>query len=357
MQIDNAFQAKREIFRDMLRFKEAPGSLLETAGATARSLWLDPGALSAVEQGATYRSAKMNIAVGVGAPREPRREDEYAVTLFLQDRRLNNSPLVTDILSRFRRECEVRYVGRVRRLSGRPWQQGPVRPLKAGASIGHNRITAGTLGCFVRMRRDNAICALSNNHVLAWTNRAAPGDAILQPGKGDGGHRPNDQIGTLHHYVPLELGGARINLVDCAVATVFPSVARDYASLEGIGKLAGRSNGPLRIGTEVAKLGRTTDITTGRIAAIEVDQVIVAMESQGLAQIARFDGQIVVEGTGDAAFSKGGDSGSIVVDGSCQAVGLLFAGTSEGGVNNRGVTFVNPIGDVESALDADIYVG
>ena len=53
------------------------------------------------------------------------------------------------------------------------------RPAPGGVSIGHVAITAGTLGCWVTKNGQKVI--LSNNHVLANSNDAEIGDAILQP--------------------------------------------------------------------------------------------------------------------------------------------------------------------------------
>ena len=60
-----------------------------------------------------------------------------------------------------------------------------VRPLRPGLSVAHPSVTAGTLGGFVRTGGGLAI--LSNNHVLAASDAAALGDAVLQPGPADGG--------------------------------------------------------------------------------------------------------------------------------------------------------------------------
>ena len=65
-----------------------------------------------------------------------------------------------------------------------------------------------------------------------------------------------------------------------------------------------------------------------------------------------FENQIEVEGTGPSPFSRGGDSGSLVVNTRRRAIGLLFAGSTTGGSNGKGLTYVNPIGDVLSSLDA-----
>src|SRR5205823_3669095 len=60
---------------------------------------------------------------------------------------------------------------------------------------------AGTLGCLVR--REGQVFVLSNNHVLANSNEAQRGDAILQPGPHDGGRFPDDQIADLEDFVPV----------------------------------------------------------------------------------------------------------------------------------------------------------
>jgi hypothetical protein len=62
---------------------------------------------------------------------------------------------------------------------------GRFRPLKGGCSIGHPLITAGTLGCAIKL--GGVKYGLSNNHVLAAASsaqnpRASIGDPIYQPG-------------------------------------------------------------------------------------------------------------------------------------------------------------------------------
>lgn len=100
----------------------------------------------------------------------------------------------------------------------------------------------------------------------------------------------------------------------------------------------------------MAKLGRSTGLTRGRVTAIELDKVIVRFDLGFL----RFDNQFEVEGAGDAPFSRGRDSGSLVVDSDRRAVGLLFAGGTVGGTNGQGLTFVNPIRAVLDVLKFDL---
>ncbi len=77
----------------------------------------------------------------------------------------------------------------------------PVIP--SGVSIGHYKITAGTLGTLVKDKRTGDVLVLSNNHVLANSNDALIGDAITQPGPMDGGGNPADIVAKLERFVRL----------------------------------------------------------------------------------------------------------------------------------------------------------
>lgn len=106
------------------------------------------------------------------------------------------------------------------------------RPAPGGVSIGHRDVTAGTLGCVVRRGAERLI--LSNNHVLANTNAAEPGDPILQPGSYDGGRLPDDAIAVLERFVPIEMieesstcaAAQRITMALNAVARILNSRTR-----------------------------------------------------------------------------------------------------------------------------------
>jgi len=112
---------------------------------------------------------------------------------------------------------------------------------------------------------------------------------------------------------------------------------------------------PAEAGATVRKIGRSTDLTVGRVTAFEVDELAVAMgRVDNRSLVLRFDGQIEIEGEGGGTFSKGGDSGALIVDEACQAVAVLFAGSDRGGSNGRGLTYANPIGAVLDALAVDL---
>ena len=286
------------------------------------------------------------------------RGNDYRLAVRLQRRGLEETAPLEAIRKRARGEVDVRYVGRIAKQARRaaaarevPWHQSRNRPLLIGASIGHYRITAGTLGGFVVLRRGGQVRALSNNHVLADEDRGKKGDAVLQPGAYDGGSTPQDRIGSLDRAVKLKPRSA--NRVDAALAALDAEVAYDPRTLQGVGTLAGPDRAPVEEADVVEKLGRTTGHTRGRVTAFELDNVVVAYDTGNF----RFDDQIEVEGADAAAFSQGGDSGSLVfAEDDHGALGLLFAGSDQGGSNGTGLTYLNALTHVLSQLKADLLV-
>jgi hypothetical protein len=231
-----------------------------------------------------------------------------------------------------------------------------MRPARPGISIGHYQITAGTLGCLVQ--RGGQVYILSNNHVLANSNKAQLGDAILQPGPHDGGTNA-DQIGTLEQFIPVSfgistgcgcspfallmrlLGMAKPmvnepsnNTVDCAIAK---PLSADLVNPDILNIGIPTGVGTATLGTPVQKSGRTTGHTTDEITQIDVT---VSVSYGG--PVAVFRNQLMA-----GAMSQGGDSGSAVLDMNRQIVGLLFAGSNT-------TTIMNPIQFVLDALQVQV---
>jgi len=219
------------------------------------------------------------------------------------------------------------------------------RPTVCGVSVGHFAITAGTLGCLVRRRGigigDHFI--LSNNHVLANSTSAADGttpplgDAILEPGPLDGGD-PADPIGELTAWEPITFTGT--NVMDAAIARVL-DLSDVLPDINKIGRVA---NPPVAASLyqSVRKHGRTTLHTVGVIMDVSAD-----IRVRYGTQLASFEDQVGIVGVG-GDFSRGGDSGSLIVDAvRLNPVALLFAG---GG----GMTFGSPIQPVLDRFDVDI---
>lgn len=250
------------------------------------------------------------------------------------------------------------------------------RPAMPGISIGHYSITAGTFGAVVRDATTNERLILSNNHVLANSNNASKGDAIIQPGAADGGRSPQDRIADLERWVTIKFqgggGGDDGGDSSCPIAKFFSSLLNVFASASGSGTrlkpvkiVADETNlvdaavakpindeiisdDAMEIGVvsgtvaaaidmKVRKSGRTTGYSEGEVNTLD------ATISVGYGtQTAVFENQIM---TGD--MSDPGDSGSLIVDESNRAVGLLFAGSTT-------VTVINPIDAVLSLLNITI---
>ena len=215
------------------------------------------------------------------------------------------------------------------------------RPVPIGTSIGNiEECSAGTLGA--RVKSGNNVFILSNNHVLALQNEASSGSSILQPGRYDTGCASslNDQIATLGNYVSISYSGN--NTVDAALApTTTSNVGK--ATLNGGYGEPNTVTTAAAINMAVQKCGRTTGCTKGTVTS--VNATVNVQYSGG---IARFVNQVVITGR-RGAFSKSGDSGSLIVTDNTAAnpVALLFAG-------GQTTTIGNPINAVLSALNVTI---
>ncbi len=237
--------------------------------------------------------------------------------------KLSKNDLVPSRLARV--ETDVEEIGKIRPLS----YTRRMRPAPPGVSIGHYKITAGTLGCLVKDKKTGRTLILSNNHVLANSNAAKKGDAVIQPGVADGGKLQKDKIGELERWVEIQFNLP--NTVDCALAR--PLDQKDVKP-EIIGGAAPKGTKAARLGLVVQKTGRTTELTMGRVRDVSAT---VKVDYDG--GTALFENQILT-----SAMSQGGDSGSLVTDQKNRAVGLLFAGSEV-------VTIANPISDVLKSLD------
>jgi hypothetical protein len=231
------------------------------------------------------------------------------------------------------------------------------RPAEGGYSVGHYKITAGSIGTCVYDILPGGTTGsppahgigipprcyiLSNNHVLANTNAGQIGDPILQPGPYDGGTDPADRIATLSRWVPITLEPPtprflHRNVVDAAIAQgQFHDLDRE---IYWTGYVRGwRRKANVGVGLLVQKTGRTTNFTTGRITAISATVDV----GYGGGRVARFFDQIITTN-----ISAGGDSGSLVLTLDNVAVGLLFAGSSV-------ATIVNQIENVRSFLRVEV---
>ena len=284
--------------------------------------------------------AKDNVVgVGVGLKTKGGKPSENWCVLVLVEKKvakdkLSKAALVPEMIDGV--PTDVIEVGPVEALAF----DTKLRPAQPGFSIGHYNITAGTFGCLVRDMRaiddaDGNIRILSNNHVLANTNAANIGDAILQPGPFDGGEFPGDSIATLDRFEEIVFGASGYNLIDAALAK--PTASRNViAAILGLVVPTGLSQAlPL---DPVLKVGRTTEVTAGTVIATNATISV----GYGAAGVAQFRHQILT-----TAMAAGGDSGSLLMNQNLEAVGLLFAGSAV-------VTIHNHIADVQNGLGVEV---
>ncbi|KQT20005.1 hypothetical protein ASG40_04200 [Methylobacterium sp. Leaf399] len=361
MNLDGAENAKAEVFKRAFRYAEVATAATDGGGPIFAPA-PDTAAHADIARARRAGEIDPKEKIAVGILRRDRGDDRgqgLKLGLFVQHKKLLHHPVVEAALRVAPTEAEVIVTGRIRSQGRRKVRT--CRPLRMGESVGHHRITAGTIGCF-GVDADGRVGLISNNHVLAMNNKARVGDIILQPGRADGGdaRQAAHVVAKLGTYVPLDFDPTSFNLVDCAFAPLEDGHARPEPFLVGDGEIGsdGWSIGDIEDvlidGDPVKKVGRTTRFSTGVVDAIAIDNVRVQMVSGAAPRFAIFNRQIAISGT-EKTFSKGGDSGSLICTMDGRPIALLFAGTETGGRNDRGITFANPIRAVLDALAVDLY--
>jgi hypothetical protein len=216
--------------------------------------------------------------------------------------------------------------------------------------------STGTLGSLVT--RGGTQYILSNNHVLARSDGATVGDAIIQPGLGDN-PAPNtcttagtNTVANLSQFVNLQANSTAT--ADAAIAQVVTGAVDSTGAILGLattatagtapgtGAPAAGSGNTATLNESVAKSGRSTGLTCDAITGL--DTTVSVSYTSGCSTTTfseTYTDELVVDSAG---FSAEGDSGSLIVDANtAQPVALLFAGDAVSSV-------ANPIGDVLPAL-------
>jgi len=226
----------------------------------------------------------------------------------------------------------------------------------------------GTLGSLIQDSTGRNYL-LGNNHVLARSDHANVGDAIVQPGLIDNNCSPLGTgsgltpVATLTGWLPLS---AKSTNADAAIALV-TSRAIDTAGniLElgsrqtdgtlaaappGVSSTGGKGEAPA-LALRVAKSGRTSGLTCGAVTALDLDVTVDYYEDCAETRpylTKTFTHQMGLSGN---AFSDAGDSGSLVVDATnAEPVGLFFAGGLDSAGVSQGVA--NPATEVLNELGA-----
>lgn len=294
-------------------------------------------------------SKKHDLWNGIGLGIHPTgKKDNYKLAIHANHR--SDLALIEKIKYLAKGEVDIRITGNV-------YPQNSVRsyykrPLSIGLSISRTHpISAGTLGCFVHKRGQADLLILSCNHVLANTNNAHIGDPIIQPAVEDDGKSETECIANLYEFIQLRED--QPNLADAAIAKV-----NDHIEIE---KLCPFYENNLlqpfwqKEGLEeirhsvVAKFGRSTKLTFGIVNAFEMERK-VPYGNNGNPITVTFPNLTAIEGLDNKPFSKGGDSGSIIVNIEGEPIGLLFAGTE----GDKPISYANPIELVCQELNIEL---
>lgn len=230
---------------------------------------------------------------------------------------------------------------------------------------------SGTIGYFCRKKsfltRRSEVYLLSNSHVFADLRRmnVETHDFILQPSPGEGAKsRP---IAELTNLSPLKFDNdvTDANSIDASIAKLFKQQAHKFV-LPFIGEIKRFvEKEEFELGEKAQKFGRTTGYTSGNLFSVSLD-IWIKYDRTG--KDAFFADQFLVETdkTQYEKFVDKGDSGSLLIDGENNTVGLIFAGAngkvdlkdSEQNaqivVNNYGVA--NPISEVLEKMKIELIL-
>jgi len=270
---------------------------------------------------------------------------EYGLALRVYDGKDPIARQTVKFLVRYKREVHL-----VRGVSYRPRAAAAPGALLAGQSIGHPQITAGTLGGFVRDR--DGVYVLSNNHILANSNRAKPHDPILAPGPFDDKGKPHRVIAHLQRWI--ELREHTPQGVDAAIAKLSGGMKYHPSFVPDAGRVERTPVDDRYAVRAVFKRGRTTWFTQGVVSAFEIDDIVVNYGTSQKPRWFQFDNQLEFTGTQPGElFSDGGDSGSVIYDAaSRRPYALLFAGGHDAGGRDRTLGHFLP--DVLEALGVEM---
>lgn len=224
--------------------------------------------------------------------------------------------------------------------------QAESAPIKLGTSGGNNTdmtstmCCSGTLGAL--LQRDGKLLILSNNHVLAKSDKGQAGDDIGQPGLADNDCNAGMVVANLTQFAPLETSN-----VDAAIAQIVDGKVATSGTILALGAAGSTSIAAAPPSTTladpatvmannvgVAKSGRSTGLTCSTLQSVSTSVSVDYDQSCGGAKAftVTFTNQVVVAG---GTFSAGGDSGSLIVTSdNARPVALLFAGNDTNTVGN-----------------------
>jgi len=209
----------------------------------------------------------------------------------------------------------------------------------------------GTLGSLVQ--RNGTQFILSNNHVLARSDAAAAGEAIVQPGLIEPTVRCNKNqattVANLSQFVNLETESKTPSAsnIDAAIAQVVSGKVDTTGNILYLGATADANGVPASgaphagsgvapsVSMPVAKSGRSTGLTCSTILAVNTNVRVSYTKNcdgSGTSFTVTYDNQVDVSG---GQFGAQGDSGSLIVtQATSDPVALLYGGSDTDTVGN-----------------------
>lgn len=274
-----------------------------------------------------------------------------------------------------------------------PSNRNTIRPLQGGiSSTNYTNLGSyvGTLGFLAVDNDTNSLVGVSNNHVLVYdafqANELNPSgerssiqnNFVTQPNE-SGNSGLQNAIGLVKKYVPLS-GTSYYNSVDCALTTINESDIDYLTSYKQYGMTGwvtpldfattSEINNLLETKPNLFSSGRTTGPKGEgdmKLFAESISSVIsIAYHKQGVSTTVYFEDCIKFYASASTTPSgyvctypiAPGDSGSALVadfGGTRKIVGLVFAGSTSGGVTTRG--YANRIDKVVEQMNISVWSG
>jgi hypothetical protein len=207
------------------------------------------------------------------------------------------------------------------------------RPVKPGCQINRQDSgEVGTLGLFAHLVADDTIMLVSNHHVIYGSNNS-DGSEVGQPNH-------STSCCCTCGDIAVNVHGIKKNHLDVGIARLKTGVIRDDR-IKQIGMITGIADAVA--GEAVKKRGRTTELTNGNVTNLTMDS--------GGTKILEIE---VKTDNGMERFSRGGDSGSALLNADNEIIGLHKSGNNKDDVT-PGNFLSTSIGiqEVLDALDTD----
>lgn len=230
----------------------------------------------------------------------------------------------------------------IRRLPTMPARgRKPARiPSKAGMPIANSKGVPGTLGCFVTFG-DEERGLLSNHHILFGREAGEAEPIWLIEYLAEGGHLCQEIGANARGFIGSYSYRDQSYYLDGAVGKLNEAariVNEEKATVNGLATLE-----KTLPGTRVKKMGSGTGYSEGMVVDVNYpDRAFVDGEAYDAPN------QLLVSPLGEGAFSKDGDSGSVLLDEQNLVVGLLW------GSNARGEGVACPIEPLVEALGVEM---